>query len=168
MASCFCAMEFGLIRAAHNGGSRWLQELSPEAIEERKTFLEQMNSEFARVYAEVKGAPLPATAHSDRGTTLHAFMSGATRKQRQEEITGEHKMMMEGILEEEKVQDDILVEMSVALDQLKRVAVDIGDALEASNRILDDATEKVDKTAEKLDSANARMKRTLKKVGAAS
>ena len=143
------------------------QKLSPEAAEERKTFLEQMNSEFARVYAEVKGAPLPKAAEGVGkrvGISADEFMSGATKNRRQEAITKEQQLMLDDIYAQEKEQDQILDQMSDALEGLKQLGNQIKDAVDASNKVLDDALDKVDKTAEQLDKVNDRMKETLKKV----
>jgi hypothetical protein len=143
-----------------------MQKLSPDAVEDRKVFAAEMTSEFARVYAEVKGVRLSEEDKKLRtlGPTTDDFLSGAVRARKQEQLTTEHQQLLAEIEAEERKQDDILGELEVALEGLKHLANAIHDNVESQNVVLDEALVKVDTTAAKLDHANDRLKEATKRV----
>jgi hypothetical protein len=143
-----------------------VQKPTAEELEERNTFLADMQKEFARTYQQVRGRALPKAGGGSEFAAMTAdeVISGAARNVRREKVTAAQQQVLLEINEEQKVQDELLDMMSGTLENLKQLAHTIHDEVEMQNKVLDDTIEKVDKTSQQLDRVNDRMKDTLEKV----
>lgn len=76
-----------------------------------------------------------------------------------EELTSDHKIMIQNINNETKTQDNILAEIEIGVDELYRKALDIGDELQLQEKMLSDLDKKTDKTENNIDATNNRLNR---------
>jgi hypothetical protein len=144
-----------------------LQKPTAEELEERNSFLAEMQTEFARSYKLVRGRALPRPGGSSSefaAMTADEVISGAAKNVRREKVTAAQQQVLVEINEEQKAQDELLDMMSGSLENLKQLAHTIRDEVEMQNKVLDDTIDKVDKTSQQLERVNDRMKDTLEKV----
>lgn len=95
-------------------------------------------------------------------------ISGRYNPKRQEIITGQQQQIIVDIKEEENIQDKILDEIGVKIEEVKHIALTIGDNVQAQNEILDNLNGKTEVVTGKLERVNDRMHDIHKKINSCS
>lgn len=91
------------------------------------------------------------------GITTDDLISGKMTNMKQEEITEHHQIMLNEIDNEEKVQDEIIDNISNLVQDLLKYAHNIGDEIQTQNQIIDDVIQKTDNVTIKIEGANERL-----------
>jgi hypothetical protein len=102
------------------------------------------------------------------GPSTTDVISGSYNPKRQERITGQQHQTMIEIKEEEKVQDEILDAIGVKIEEVKHIALTIGDNVQAQNEVLNNLNGKTEIVTGKLERANDRMHDIQKKISSNS
>jgi chromosome segregation ATPase len=151
-------------------------KITAEELTARQTDIRNLQQEMMNVQRAAKGHPridaegaggagMGGSADEALGTRFRTddLMSGKLKPTRvvQEDMSAAQEMKLAQVQAEFKAQDDILDQLSSALDQLKETTLAINDELDLQETMLKDTEAKVDAAQSQLDKVNERLKHAL-------